>query len=636
MSAVSMAERVFEAMADAVIAGDNDGTVTFWNRGAEQMLGWSAADVVGREFPAAPDDATKQERDDALARVRAGEHVSLATKRMRIDGTLLDVWIVFSPLRAGPDGAVDGWLAVARDATRERAIQRELRNRVELVSRLASVVAGVNSALDLGTVLRRISESGRELLTADGALYAVIDGDQLVVTAVSGLPAKLVGERIPMGGSAVTELLETGRTSISVNHRDYPAASPVIAEHTRHLERLAVALTRLDDEPSGALYVLFTAGRRALGRSELVMLELLADAAGTAIGNARAYERLRRLREHERAVIDATADGMAVLDAAGLVRHWNPAAYELTGLRDADVIGRPLPFPAGAPGVVVEHRLESDRWLEILCSRIDGSDETVVDFRDVSRAKAIEASKDLFLAVTSHELRTPITVVQGYAETLLRHWNDLTDDERRESVGRMADRTRALAALVEQLLLGSRAGSAAPRVAIDFDLAGVLRTAVAGFETVTASHTFVLDVPSQLPHAVGDPSSVEIVLGQLLENAVKYSPDGGEVRVSAKAGEQVIEIEVADRGLGIPEEEHANVFDRFYQVGGDRRRFGGVGLGLYIVRKLLEAQGGTVRARARIGGGTCFDVTLPAATRPAGAETVSEPAFEPGPATPHG
>jgi PAS domain S-box-containing protein len=614
------ADLLLASMADAVLAGDNSGRVTFWNSGAERLFGWPSAQVVGHELPfvsseqANAERAERAERADALARVRRGEDVSLFTKRTRSDGTVLDVWMVYSPTRDQSDGAVTGWVAVVRDATRQRAVQRELSSRVELVGRLASVVASVNSDLELGTVLRRISESGRELVSADAGSYVVIDGEEFVVTAVSGLPAKLVGERIPVSESVIADLRRTGRASIAVSNRDYPNSSPLVTEHTRHLPWLAVALTRLDDDPTGALFVFFSDEHRALGRAELGVLELLADAAGTAIANARAYERLRGLREHERAIIDATADGMAVLDAHGLVRHWNPAAQQLTGVPESDAIGQPLSFPAAETGTVVEHQLASGRWLEIICSRIDASDETVVDFRDITNAKALEASKDLFLAVTSHELRTPITVVQGYASTLQAHWSELAEAERRELVDRIAERTRALAALVEQLLLGSRAGSAAPHVAVVFDLAGVLRTAVAGFITLSQSHTFVLDLAPDLPDAVGDPSSVEIVLGQLLENAVKYSPDGGEVNVSAYAHDGAITVVVADRGMGIPEGEHANVFDRFYQVGGDRRQFGGVGLGLYIVRKLVEAQGGRVRALARDGGGTCFEIELPIAS----------------------
>lgn len=613
MSDSLLALHALDAMEDAVVVGGNDGIVTLWNRGAERLFGWAQAEILGHEFPGVPDQQAEEERDLALDRVRIGEHVSLATRRHRADGTLVDVWIVYSPMRAWLDGPIDGWLAVVRDATEQRAVQRELRRRVELIGRLESVGASINSDLDLATVLRRISASGGELLGADAASYVVIEGDDLVVVAVSGLPSSLLGERIPLAESAVARLLATGDTSIAGSNRDFPNTSPVIAAVSERLPGLAVGLTSLDGEPSGALYVMFAAERRTLGRAELGVLELLAQAAGTALRNARAYDQLRVQREHERAVLDATADGMAVLGVDGLVLQWNPAAQELTGLDKAAAIGRPLAFPVPDPGVVVDHQLESGRWIEVLCAPIGETGEFVVDFRDVSRSKAIEQSKDLFLAVASHELRTPITVVQGYASTLLTHWDELTEAERRDSVARIAERTRALGALVEQLLLGSRAGLAAPsRDAVVFDLAGLLRTTVNGLATTATNHELMLDVAPGLPPALGDPRSVEIVLGQLLENAIKYSPDGGAVTVSARAGADGIVVSVCDRGLGIPGGEHALVFERFYQVGGERRRFGGVGLGLYIVRRLLDAMGGSVHALPREGGGTCFEVTLPA------------------------
>ncbi|HZV27558.1 MAG TPA: ATP-binding protein [Acidothermaceae bacterium] len=612
MSDNLLAARALDAMVDAVVAADPDGRIRLWSLGAERLFGWTAASVVGGQFPGIPDENAQQEGDAALAKVLAGEDVSLATTRRRADGSLVDVWIVFSPMRAWLDGPIDGWLAVIRDATQERAVQRALRRRVELVGRLASVIASLNSDLDLPTVLQRISESGRELLAADGAAYVMLDGDDLVIAAVSGLESQLVGERIPLVESAVATVLSSGRTSMALNNDDYPNTSTLVAATSARLPRLAVGLTRLDGLPSGALYVFFVAQGRALGKAELSVLELLGEAAGAALANARAYDLTRRQREHERAVIEATVDGMAVVDADGLVRQWNPAAHELTGLSQAEVLGQPLPFPAPDPGVVAEHQLESGRWLEVLCAQIADTGETVVDFRDVSRSKSIEESKDLFLAVTSHELRTPITVVQGYASTLLTHWENITDEERRGSVERIAERTRALAALVEQLLLGSRAGLAAstPRHVV-FDLGGMLRTAVAGFRNVAETHGFVLDIAPDLPSAIGDPSAIEIVFSQLLENAIKYSPNGGAITVSARGEGETIIAQVCDRGLGIPAGEHAQVFERFYQVGGERRRFGGVGLGLYIVQRLLEAHGGTVRALPRDGGGSCFEVTLP-------------------------
>jgi signal transduction histidine kinase len=362
------------------------------------------------------------------------------------------------------------------------------------------------------------------------------------------------------------------------------------------------------------LYVFFADAGRVVSRAELGVLELLAEAAGAALANARAFDRLERQRSHERAVIDATADGMAVLDPERRITHWNPAAARLTGLTPAAAMGESLPFPVAEPGVVLHHELSDGIWLEIRTALIGDTGETVVDFRDVTRANLVEQNKDLFLAITSHELRTPITVVQGYASTLLTHWEQLADDERRESVERIFERTKSLAALVEQLLLGSRAGLLVPsRAGIPFDLAGLLHTSLAGFAAVAGQHQLILDIEPELPAAWGDPSSVEIIIGQLLENAVKYSPDGGEVAVSARAEGTRIVITVADRGIGIPMGEHDRIFDRFHQVGGERRPFGGVGLGLYIVRKLLDTQGGSVRAYPREGGGSCLEVVLPIA-----------------------
>ena len=222
MSDNLLAARALDAMVDAVVAADRDGQVRLWNLGAERLFGWSAKSVVGGPFPGIPDEQAQQERDAALAKVMAGEDVSLATTQRRADGSLVDVWIVFSPMRAWLDGPIDGWLAVIRDATQERAVQRALRRRVELVGRLASVIASLNSDLDLPTVLQRISESGRELLAADGAAYVMLDGDDLVIAAVSGLDSQLVGERIPLVESAVATLLESGRTSMALNNDDYP------------------------------------------------------------------------------------------------------------------------------------------------------------------------------------------------------------------------------------------------------------------------------------------------------------------------------------------------------------------------------------------------------------------------------
>ena len=274
--------------------------------------------------------------------------------------------------------------------------------------------------------------------------------------------------------------------------------------------------------------------------------------------------------------------------------------------------GRPPPCPLPEPGEKLTCKLSNGRWIDLLCTGLDGRDEKVLDFRDVTAAKELEDAKDLFLATTSHELRTPITVVQGFAATLASRWDKLADADRRAAVQTIADRAGSLARLVEQLLLGSRAGADQLQVSNGaFDLAGLLRAAVVAFAPLSDLHTLEIELPDDLPQAHGDPMATDIIVGQLLENAFKYSPEGGAVTIRAARDGDTIEVTVADRGIGIRPEDRERIFERFVQgEAGDRRRFGGIGLGLYIVRQLAEAQGGEINAEEQDGGGTVLRLRL--------------------------
>jgi signal transduction histidine kinase len=418
-----------------------------------------------------------------------------------------------------------------------------------------------------------------------------------------------------MSETVLAELIGSGRPTMVDDADRYPDAAHEVRRELAGLRTLAVARTVVGGEVTGGLCVFFDQPGRTVTQEELDALELLAGHAGAALANAHAYADAIRQREHERAVVDAMADGVAVIDAAGCIRQWNPAAEAMTGLLSAEVIGRPLPFPLPAePGQPLDHKLSSGRWIEVLVTPIDGTAERVVDFRDITQPKNLEEAKDLFLATTSHELRTPITVMKGFAETLLHRWDALDDAERRDAVEVIVQRTEALAALVERLLLSTRAGvvafSSSP---CPLDVDAALQAAAAAFTHFSDRHRIELDVPSGLPRVYVDRVAFDNVVGQLLENAIKYSPDGGVVRVTAAALEGEVRITVEDDGVGIPDEYAERVFDRFYQVdAGNRRRFGGVGLGLYIVRQLVEAQGGRVAVVPR-GHGACLDLRLPAA-----------------------
>ena len=595
---------------DAMIALGPDLTVRLWNPAAERLFGWTAQEVIGRPLRTIPEEFTAEHRA-VLERVREGGHISFTTRRLHRDGHLVDARAVVSCMRAD-DGELLGWVGFYRDIEEDDAVQHQAAERIRLVRRLNDVVADLNAELELPAVLDRIAASVIELTGADAAGFVMIDQPSSLVRLVSmsGLPETLRDATSDLRSSLVGELLRSGRT-VMLATADTRDLDDLLWSRLEGLHTIALGVSNVQGRPYGALYALFS-GHKA-GHIELELLELFAGHAGVVVGNAVSYEEVVKQRKHERAVIEASADGIAVLDRDGVVQHWNPAARLITGIEAEDVIGKPLPFPLPAPDDEPTIEIEPGLWLNVLYAEIEGHNEIVVDFRDVTEAKSLEAAKDLFLSMTSHELRTPITVVQGFAKTLVNRWDKLDDADRRQAVATIAERADSLGRLVDNLLYSRTMPDGLAVTSEPFDLTRLLRGAAEGFRGLSERHEVELELSGELPSALGDVMATEIIVGQLLENAVKYSPDGGRVTVCAHAEGDAIVITVEDDGVGIRPVDRERVFERFVQgETGDRRRFGGLGLGLYIVRRLARAQQGEVTAHGRPDtSGTCMRFTLP-------------------------
>jgi PAS domain S-box-containing protein len=602
------ARAVIESAADAIIAFDTDRTVMLWNPAAQRMFGWTSREVLGSEPPNIPEERAA-EHTAVLERVRGGGQISFATRRLSKDGGLVDVRIDTSAL-TDQAGDVTGWVNICHETGEDDIARHYMAERARVVRRLGDVVADMNAQRDLEAVLDRIAASLRELTGADGGGFVLIEDDRLRLVSTAGLPARLRGRVAALPGSLVDDLMRSGKTVMMATD-DPGGFDDLIWSALPGLHTIALSLSHVGGRPYGALYALYS--RRSLSHVELELLELLAGHAGVALTNAMAFEEVVRQRAHERAVIDGSADGIAVLGMEGRVQQWNPAATQITGMSADEVTERGLPFPLPEAGARQTHKLPSGRWIDVLCTAFGDGGELVVDFRDVTAAKELEEAKDLFLATTSHELRTPITVVQGFASTLASRWDQLSDADRRSAVRTIAERAGSLGRLVEHLLLGARAGADQhPVVSVPFDLAGLLQATVASFGPLSDKHQVVADVPDDLPQALGDSMATDIIVVQLLENAFKYAPSGGLVTVRAVAAGPMIEVTVEDEGIGIAPGDHERIFERFVQgETGDRRRFGGVGIGLYIVRRLAVAQQGTVIARSRPEGGTAMIFSLP-------------------------
>ena len=603
------AEAVLASSADAVVGLDSELRVFLWNPAAERLFGWRDCEVLGGELPIVPAEL-KAEHGAVLEQVRAGVSLTIHSRRMRSDGTPVDVRISTAGLFAD-NGEHTGWVLTLHPTDNEEQAHAAAMERARLVRRLTDAVVDINADLSLQSVLDRISGAITELTGADAGGFVLLNEDRVELASITRLSTQLQGYSAPLETSLFGELLRSGKSVLLAN-KDTRGLQDLIWADLPGLHTIALCASNVHGRPYGGLYALYS--QRRVGHIELELLELLAAHAGVAIGNALAYEELSHQKVHEQAVADSSADGIAVLDFGGRVRKWNRSAVELTGYPAEVVEGRHPPFPLPAcHGRPVKHRLEDGRWLEILMARIPGTHEWVVDFRDITAQKAMEDEREAFLATTGHELRTPITAIHGFATTLIRKWSRMSPRAQREAVGNIVDRSTALTLLVERLSLGSDASRGELDVnPVPFELPRVLNQAVMTFRSLSDRHDVLLEEPEDLPAVFADPLATGIIMDQLLDNSIKFSPGGGTVRVSVEAEGDTVAVSVDDDGPGLSPGEEARVFDRFFQGGerGDRRRFGGLGLGLYIVRKLAQDQGGDVTAH-RLEHGTRMCFTLP-------------------------
>ncbi|MHB8512146.1 MAG: sensor histidine kinase [Actinomycetota bacterium] len=239
------------------------------------------------------------------------------------------------------------------------------------------------------------------------------------------------------------------------------------------------------------------------------------------------------------------------------------------------------------------------------------------DLRSRALHRAFQYKGEM-LANTSHELKTPITVILGCAATLGLHWRSMKGEDVDTFVSAIKRRSEDLARLVERILLAARLEAGQP---IDLNpqpvnVAETLKRISEDFKSVSERHPVVLEAPPDL-WTLADPTSVDQIVGLLAENAIKYSPDGGEIRIEAGLNAKDIVVRVCDHGIGISTDDQSHIFDAYYR--GEHypnAKIGGAGLGLGIARYLLERQGGHISVESKLGEGSVFEFTLPRTDSP--------------------
>ena len=496
--------------------------------------------------------------------------------------------------------------------------ERTSRSLAQQLARTGSLLA---TELDPAAVLDAVVAEACELLRVDAAALTSLDDRDLVVTAAIGDGADgAVGIRSPLGASAAGDVVRSRAPAV------YEDASQNDSLREGDVFLAAGLSTYLGvplGAPDGGLYgVLSVYGRtpRVWRAEEVQALVALAANAAAALTNAELYQRVAVEREQSGAILANIADGIVAVDRDRHVVLWNRAAEEITGVPASEAIGR-------TPAQVLQRELESetggtnrlvaikrgadDVWLSL--SETVMRDPTgavagrIFAFRDISAEHELEQMKTDFVSTVSVELRTPLTSIYGFAQTLLREDVGFSDVERRTFLEFIARESEGLTAIVDALLNAARLDKGDLTVTLSpTDVVDVVHTVVGTAAGHANGHRFVAEVDSSAGLANADPDKLRQVLDQLLANAVKFSPGGGTVTVSVERREDAIEIAVADEGVGIPAGNVDRIFSKFTKVA----RGPGTGLGLFIARGLVREMGGRMWVESTEGVGARFVFAL--------------------------
>jgi PAS domain S-box-containing protein len=425
----------------------------------------------------------------------------------------------------------------------------------------------------------------------------------LLATLAAVVLAALIGNRIGRGLQRLTSTAE----EIQAGNLDVKAG-----------------LTQTDE-----LGVLGTAFDRMAGSLRTMTDELREAAIDEA-----------RLRGRIEAVLGGMGEAVVAVDVAGLVTDFNAAAEELFGSRAPDVRGTPAAGLSlhGANGDNLGMRLSEPPaapWTaEGVVTRADGTEipvavsgaalrgaagelgGSVAVVRDLRREREVDRMKTEFLSNISHEMKTPLTPIKGYAQMLATR--DLPPERARDFASEIVSGARQLERVINQLVnfATMAAGRLEPRPEVVKPRA-VLDDVVSRWSgRVGDDHQVERKVSRGTPDLLVDRRLLELSLDELLDNAVKYSPGGGRITVAAASdGEGAVLVSVTDRGVGVPADRLDSIFAEFAQGdGSSTREFGGLGLGLPMVRHVVEAHGGTLTCESVPGRGSTFTLRLPAAT----------------------
>jgi PAS domain S-box-containing protein len=374
------------------------------------------------------------------------------------------------------------------------------------------------------------------------------------------------------------------------------------------------------------------------------MLAAFAEQAAIAVHNARLAHLLAGEKQRVEFILENSADGIINIDAQRRIVGLNLAMEKLIGQLRQDILGRecfrvidlrdndgeslcsvqcPMLISATESSSTIERQgmiqtrggqyIDVAMVYSIVCSPEGKPINAVVNVRDISKLKKLENLRETFLSMLGHELQTPLSIIKGYASTLSQTDSDWDRETLHQSLQAIEAESDRLSNVMNKLLLASRISAGMPALAGEpVQLKSIAEKVVRRYTVMTSVHTFEIDFEFDFPPVSADPALLEEVLTNLVDNAVKYSPNGGRVTISGRHNDEEVRVSITDEGIGIPRQDIERIFERFQRTERNEvRKIKGIGLGLYICKSIIEVHGGRIEVASELGQGAQFSVVLP-------------------------
>lgn len=508
----------------------------------------------------------------------------------------------------------------------------------------------VTPIYELDTTLRRLVQRISMILQAEKVLMMFFDreaGELIGIPPTYGIDEDLLRSvRVRATHGISGQVFREGHPAIfhDAIHDPRSEGDPFGLLHVSNGVTVPLIIEKRDEENRviertsiGILHAFNKRHGEDFNDEDVRLLERMAKSAASIIANLRLYQEIVEEKEELLQTLESLYAGLVFTSVEGRITQINASARSIFGV-EHDVVGkqysdviREKPIVdlirstfEGTENSQVEVGIggegRPERTFQIQTAQVKNEDGRLIGavtiFNDVSELKNIERMKSAFVATVSHELRTPLTAIKGFISTLLMD-DSFPEEERKEFYTIIDHECDRLVRLINDLLNISRieAGESLKPNYSKVDLKQLAKKVLMIQRQATHKHELIMDADEDIPEIIGDQDKLDQVFTNLINNAIKYSPDGGKITFHMKMdGDQVL-MGIEDQGLGIPKEHVGKVFDRFHRVHTeDNRKIYGTGLGLFLVKHLVEQLHlGKVWAESELGVGSTFWVRVPVA-----------------------